>query len=201
MLRVSPPRVGVAIVGINTQRHTCNVSHIPPAQIFSPGLRVGWIQTTQRSVRLLGRSALLMSGGCPCQLSSRIVTVALGGDDVDAWLGTLQRRYAARCAALWETLRDNIPDGCRLTRPWGGYFLWLGLPPGVRADAVQALVKDKVKFAHGAKSRADGVDGPIGGGGGKDEREWVRLCFARLPIDKLRAGAVAFAEALNDVRA
>ena len=56
----------------------------------------------------------------------------------DKLLDTLRATYAERAAALIDALRATLPPGATVTGAEGGFFCWLVLPEGVRADAVIA---------------------------------------------------------------
>ena len=56
----------------------------------------------------------------------------------DRLLHTLRTTYAERAAALVDALRATLPSGATVTCVEGGFFCWLVLPTGVRADAVIA---------------------------------------------------------------
>jgi DNA-binding transcriptional MocR family regulator len=61
----------------------------------------------------------------------------------DKHLRQLRRRLAEQEASLVAAVERHFPDGTRLARPRGGYFLWLELPPQVDALRVhrEALVR------------------------------------------------------------
>jgi DNA-binding transcriptional MocR family regulator len=51
-----------------------------------------------------------------------------------AWathLRALSSKLASRCATLVAELEAALPEPCTWSRPTGGVFVWLGLPPGV----------------------------------------------------------------------
>lgn len=56
----------------------------------------------------------------------------------DKLLHKLRSTYAERAAALIDALRATLPPGATVTGAEGGFFCWLVLPQGVRADAVIA---------------------------------------------------------------
>jgi DNA-binding transcriptional MocR family regulator len=54
----------------------------------------------------------------------------------DKHLRRLRQTLARQEAALVEAVERHFPPSTRLTRPSGGYFLWLELPAGVDALAL-----------------------------------------------------------------
>ena len=68
--------------------------------------------------------------------------ISLGGTlvlhNLELKLDVLRSTYAARAAALTDALRAALPEGATVTSTEGGFFCWLQLPEGVRAEAVIA---------------------------------------------------------------
>jgi DNA-binding transcriptional MocR family regulator len=54
----------------------------------------------------------------------------------DRHLKSLRRALARQQAAALAALERHLPRGYNVTRPAGGYFLWIELPEGVDAIAV-----------------------------------------------------------------
>ena len=47
--------------------------------------------------------------------------------------------YSAQRDRLLEGLGAHLPDTASWSRPGGGYFVWVQLPPGIRADRLQPI--------------------------------------------------------------
>ena len=71
-------------------------------------------------------------------LTSGIMAEVLRSGAQDQLLTTLRATYADRAAALIDSLRATLPAGATVSTVEGGFFCWLVLPKGVRADAVIA---------------------------------------------------------------
>lgn len=100
---------------------------------LAPGLRVGWIAPGRHraAVHLLKRSTTYFTPSLPQLAVAQFISTA-GYDrhlrQLRAMMADGARRYSEAVAALF-------PPGCRLTRPTGGFALWVALPPTI--DAVE----------------------------------------------------------------
>ena len=56
---------------------------------------------------------------------------ALRQEGYDAHLAKLRATLAAQQTELLASLQKHFPNGYRVTRPEGGYFVWVELPRGV----------------------------------------------------------------------
>jgi DNA-binding transcriptional MocR family regulator len=58
---------------------------------------------------------------------------------------------------MMAALERELGDSASWSRPQGGYFVWLDLPPGVRGDALLARAgEEDVTFIKGAEFFFDG---------------------------------------------
>jgi 2-aminoadipate transaminase len=59
-------------------------------------------------------------------------------------------------------LAAAMPGGCRWTRPGGGFYVWLTLPPGLDAKAMlPRAVSSRVAYVPGSGFYADGSGGRV----------------------------------------
>jgi DNA-binding transcriptional MocR family regulator len=111
------------------------------SKCLAPGSRIGWASAgryTQRVQRLKLSSTLSASGPAQGAIAEYLEQ---GGYDrhlrrLRATLQTQQERMA-------DAIAQEFPAGTRVTRPQGGFFLWLELPAPVDALALhrQALAR------------------------------------------------------------
>lgn len=108
---------------------------------LAPGYRVGWV-AAGRYARAIERLKLMtsLSAAVPSQ-EALADYLARGG--YDRHLRRLRRTLAGQQALALQLIGRHFPEGTRATRPEGGYFLWVELPPGVDALALhrQALAR------------------------------------------------------------
>ncbi|HMB46894.1 MAG TPA: PLP-dependent aminotransferase family protein [Afifellaceae bacterium] len=129
------------------------------SKTLAPGLRVGWV-CAARSV--IGKLVLMKQAADLHSASINqmaIHDVASGG--FDAQVEKIRATYSARRDRMLVCLQDYMPKGVSWTRPEGGMFIWLTLPPSL--DGAQLLAKSlqthRVAFVPGRPFFADGSNG------------------------------------------
>jgi DNA-binding transcriptional MocR family regulator len=126
---------------------------------LAPGLRVGWVCGATEVIRrlvLLKQAADLHS-----PTINQIVTHVVARDHFDAHVATLHQTYMARRDRMLAALTREMPDGVIWTRPDGGMFVWLTLPPQIDAADLlaAALHTERVAFVPGRAFFADASNG------------------------------------------
>jgi DNA-binding transcriptional MocR family regulator len=98
---------------------------------LAPGLRVGWVAPGKyrKEVELLKRSTTMFTPLLPQLAIAQFVET--GG--YDHHLRKLRAALAVRAGRFTDAIFESFPAGCRLTRPTGGYVLWVELPQQVDA--------------------------------------------------------------------
>jgi len=103
---------------------------------LAPGYRVGWV-AAGRFTRQVARHKLT-STLTTCAPAQGALALYLEKGGYDRHLRILRHKLAAQQALFIDALGQHFPAGTRVTRPKGGYFLWVELPGGVDALAVHA---------------------------------------------------------------
>lgn len=153
---------------------------------LSPGLRVGWVNTSSELLRRIHDAGVLDSGGSPSQFAACVVSGVLAAGGYDEHVARLRASYRARRDALAAALGEYLPAGCSWRVPAGGFFLWVRLPDGLRAgDLLPIAEAHGVGFAPGGRFCADG-----------DDRS-IRLSFSLCDEPALREGARRLGAALR----
>ena len=148
------------------------------SKILAPGLRLGWIQTSERlRARIMGHG-FINSGGSINHISSLIVRQAIDNGSLDSHIETLRHSYRSRVAAMDEALQQHFGDIARWTRPNGGYFFWLEFGPSVDT----APLRDKARTV-----KAGFQSGIVFSSRGQLSN-CLRLSFAHYSEDKIREG-------------
>ncbi|MCF7221410.1 PLP-dependent aminotransferase family protein [Marilutibacter chinensis] len=98
------------------------------SKCLAPGYRIGWI-AAGRHHQAVARLKLTgtLNTNVPAQLA---ITRYLERGGYERHLRQLRASLAAQQAQYLEAIAQRFPDGVRVTRPQGGYFLWLELPAG-----------------------------------------------------------------------
>src|SRR5436190_7373210 len=98
------------------------------SKTISPGMRMGWLAVPAELMEKLviaKQAADLHSN----YLSQRIIHRFLIDNDFEAHLARLRASYAKQCDAMLGAINSHFPPEVKFTRPEGGMFLWITLPP------------------------------------------------------------------------
>jgi DNA-binding transcriptional MocR family regulator len=118
------------------------------SKCLAPGYRVGWA-APGRFTREVERLKLTtsLSGSVPVQTA---LAGYLQEGGYDRHLRNLRQSLQAQRNSLFESVTRNFPDGTRVVRPAGGYFVWIELPTGVDAMALhQSALARHISLAPG----------------------------------------------------
>lgn len=97
----------------------------------APGYRVGWV-APGRFRDEVEQLKFAQSVGTPT-LPQMAIAELLENGGYDHHLRSLRRRLAAQVAQMSEAIAEHFPQGTRISRPAGGFVLWVELPPGASA--------------------------------------------------------------------
>jgi len=160
------------------------------SKILAPGLRVAWLIV--RDPVLYER---LVTAKQTCDLHTSAFTQRLVWSYVSQ-PGVLARHLARLCAAyaqrrdaMLAALTRHLPAGCRWTRPAGGLFLWVELPPQCDSlELLRAAVRREVAFVPGAPFW---VGAPV--------RQTLRLNFSNAAPERIAEGIARLAATLAEL--
>jgi DNA-binding transcriptional MocR family regulator len=111
------------------------------SKCLAPGYRLGWVAAGRFAGEVQRRKITTsLSTSLPIQDG---VALYLKQDGYDAHLAKLRKTLASQQSALLGSLQKHFPNGYRVTRPEGGYFVWVELPRGVDALDVHRLALDR----------------------------------------------------------
>jgi 2-aminoadipate transaminase len=147
------------------------------SKTLAPGLRLGWIVAPEDVIRRL----VQMKQGTDLHTGTFVQMVAYEtarGGFLDGHVRRIREVYRERRDAMLGALQREFPSTVRWTRPQGGLFLWVTLPPGTDSSVVlQDALREKVAFVPGTPFYPDG--------GG---RESFRLNFSYCRPEVIREG-------------
>lgn len=143
----------------------------------APGLRVGYMVVPSELVKPIEAIAASMYIGPP-QLPQAMLHEFIQRGLFETNLETVCTELRRRRDAMLAGLEAQFPEGSTWSRPDGGYFLWLDLPPGVGVDALfDRAAEAGVQFVKGTDFFA--------GGGGE---EALRLAFSFPSVAEIDEG-------------
>jgi DNA-binding transcriptional MocR family regulator len=104
------------------------------SKCLAPGYRVGWAAAGRFAPAV---ERLKMSSSLATAIPPQLALVDyLGQGGYDRHLRRLREALATQQQRALRLVERHFPVGTRVTRPLGGYFLWLELPPSVDALAL-----------------------------------------------------------------
>jgi DNA-binding transcriptional MocR family regulator len=101
---------------------------------LAPGYRIGWVAAGryQKAVERL-KIACNLATAMPTQLA---LASYLSTGGYDHHLRRSRRTYAQQTALMAQVIGERFPGGTRVTRPGGGFVLWVELPAGIDSVAL-----------------------------------------------------------------
>jgi DNA-binding transcriptional MocR family regulator len=159
------------------------------SKILAPGMRLGWIQTSETLRQRLLATGYVNSGGSINHISSHIVRQAIDSGLLDSHISNLKEVYRGRAQAMDEALHHHFGDIAQWTRPDGGYFFWVSL---LDESIDTTPFKDKAGefetgFQHGSVFSTKGR-----------LSNCMRLCFAHYNEDDIREGVARLRPLFED---
>ena len=156
------------------------------SKIIAPGLRLGWV-TADRAI--LHRYVLAKQGADlhTSSLTQLLAARFMNYNDLDEHIARLREVYRERRNAMLIALDEHLPAGARFTRPAGGLFLWVELPPHMDArDVLERCLEENVAFVPGEAFF------PNGG-----HENTLRLNFSAMPVERIVEGIERFGRVLS----
>lgn len=99
------------------------------AKTLAPSLRVGWC-APGRYLERVRRLKFTNTLGTPVVLQ-KTVSDFLRNGGYDHHLRSIRRAYHHQLHLFSQAILRHFPEGTRLSRPEGGFVLWVEMPPGV----------------------------------------------------------------------
>ena len=157
------------------------------SKILGAGVRLGWLCAPPEMIPAF--QGFLFGGGVN-PFMSRVATFFLR-TEMPAHVARLIAVYRAKRDAMLRAL-DEVLGGTDavISRPQGGFFLWIKLPSGTSQKRLAELaIEARVQYTPGAAFYANG--------GGE---EFIRLAFSYEPPEKCYEGARLLAKAILAAR-
>ena len=156
------------------------------SKTLAPGYRVGWIIPGRFRSEVMQRKQLLSSGSAG--ITQLAVAEFLRSGGYDRHLIQLRRRYREQLMRLRESVAEYFPDGTRITRPQGGFVLWIQLPRGV----------DSIELYENALQHKIGVTpGSLFSTTGK-YKNFIRLCAGHPWSDAMEQGVATLGRLVHE---
>lgn len=146
------------------------------SKVLAPGLRVGWLiaeRTLLEKVVQAKQSTDLHTSTVNQYLAFELVASGL----LQTQVPKLCSEYRRRRDAMLEALNATMPEGVQWTKPAGGMFLLVTLPPELKgAEIARAALAENVLVVPGADFHV------------RDGENTLRLNFSNCTVDLIRTG-------------
>jgi DNA-binding transcriptional MocR family regulator len=156
------------------------------SKIFCPGLRVGWLAARRHYLDKL----IVVKQGADLHSSTFDQMVAaeyLETYNIDENIARITVAYKKRRDVMVRALELEMPRGVTFSRPEGGLFLWVELPPAINARTLlKRCLEHDVAFVPGASFFP-----------ARTRENTLRLNFSNMPEEKIVEGIRRLATALK----
>jgi 2-aminoadipate transaminase len=126
------------------------------SKIIAPGMRMGWMVASPEIYSHLvtvKQASDLHSN----YLTQRIISRFLECYDIDRHISRIRGVYRHQRDLMVSVIEETFPPSVSFTRPEGGMFLWVTLPPGCNVmDLFELAIKENVAFVPGLPFYTDG---------------------------------------------
>ncbi len=103
------------------------------SKTLAPGLKVGWIEPGRWGERI--RTMKFVASGGQTELTEMAVAELIGSSGYERLQRQLRRRFETHVDAARSAIAAYFPRGTKVTRPSGGFVLWVEMPAG--CDSVE----------------------------------------------------------------
>ena len=126
------------------------------SKTIAPGLRVGWAlvpPSLKEKLVIASESSIL----CPSNFAQLTISSYLAEQPWRDQIASFCDLYKTRRDAMLESLDEYFPAVAKWTKPGGGFYIWVTLPPEIDTTALmpKAIVA-KVAYVPGTAFYADG---------------------------------------------
>ena len=147
---------------------------------IASGLRVGWAfvpQSIKDKIVIASESSIL----CPSNFTQLTISSYLKDQPWRDQIASFVDLYRVRRDAMLESLEAHFPKEATWTRPGGGFYVWITLPPEIDTKAmVPKAIVAKVAYVPGSAFYADGFG------------SWqMRLSYCHPTPERIREGVKA----------
>jgi GntR family transcriptional regulator/MocR family aminotransferase len=168
-------------------------AHVIYVSTFSkklmPGLRIGWA-TAPRPVmkRLIALKQIRDCGTSP--LLQAALFRFLRGGGLEEHLARVLPVYRERRDCMLAALERHMPPGTTWTRPAGGMFVWVTLPPHLDAQELFVAARQNgVTFSSGETFHMD-----------SDSRPTLRLTYSAASPEQIESGVLKLGKLIDERR-
>ena len=157
------------------------------SKTIAPGFRVGWAlvpRSLKEKLVIASESSIL----CPSNFTQLAISSYLADQPWRDQIASFAKLYKVRRDAALESLEAHFPKSATWTKPAGGFYIWVTLPPEIDTNALmpKAIVA-KVAYVPGTAFYADGFG------------SWsMRLSYCHPTPERIKEGIKALGGVIKD---
>ena len=122
---------------------------------LAPGYRIGWIAPGRRMQKVIERKCAITL--CSPALTQVALADFLSSGGYDNHLRRIRRAFQHNITQMTRAIERTFPDGAKVTRPAGGFVLWIELPrPRKSRELFHRALEKGICFAPGDMFSAGG---------------------------------------------
>lgn len=159
------------------------------SKIFCPGYRIGWIAAGREVIE---RYVLIKQGAdLQCNtLAQREIAKYLELYDIDRHIEKIKSTYRRRRNLAVAVMEREFPPAVRFTRPQGGLFLWIELPPAWDAKEILAkCLEQGVAFVPGDSFFPNRI-----------KKNTMRINYSNMTEEKIERGLTCIGQILKQYK-
>ena len=126
------------------------------SKTIAPGLRIGWAlvpQSLKEKMVIASESSIL----CPSNFTQLVISSYLANQPWRDQIASFAKLYKDRRDAALSALDKYFPKSATWTKPGGGFYIWVTLPPEIDTNALMPkAIAAKVAYVPGTAFYADG---------------------------------------------
>jgi 2-aminoadipate transaminase len=157
------------------------------SKIFCPGYRIGWVAGDEKAIS----KYILVKQGVDLQcntIAQMEIYKYLELYSIDEHISKIKKAYKSRRDTVIKAMEEEFPKGVTFTRPEGGLFAWVELPPNVDSrDVLQKSLEKNVAFVPG---------GPFFPN--ENRHNTLRINFSNMPEERIIVGIKCLAGVLRE---
>lgn len=126
------------------------------SKTLAPGYRTGWVHAPRRVESLA--SLKFASSICNPPSTQMALAEFLASRDFERHVARMTRRFETNVLRARETVARSFPQGTRVTKPDGGFVLWLELDPSLDTGVLyDRAIREQICFTPGSLFTASGL--------------------------------------------
>ena len=159
------------------------------SKIITPGMRIGYIITKNKELHQALSIAKEASDLHTNIFSQYVIYDYLMHNDIEKHIDKIKSLYKKQAQAMIAAMEKYFPQNVQYTKPQGGMFCWVTLPPNVSAmELFEKALEMKVAFVPGNPFFVDAKDANT-----------LRLNFTNVDCDTIEEGIRRIGDLLKEM--